>query len=163
MDIYLIRHADAVPVGQAGLAADEDRFLSEEGKAAVKALAAALQRHHVQFDKIVTSPLVRARQTAEGLMLAWGRSAADLHLGKDLVPGGKRVKLARFLRRLGGKSIALVGHQPDLGDFASWLIGSKKAHIDLAKAGVAYIMSADAPGKGSGSLVWLATPAWFSG
>jgi phosphohistidine phosphatase len=161
MDLYLIRHADALPVGQAGITADEDRPLSEEGKAQAKALAAALRRQGVQLDKVVTSPLLRARQTAEGMLLAWGKSTADLHPCNELAPGGKRGKLARFLRELGGKAIALVGHQPDLGECAAWLIGSKKARIEMAKGGVAYIISGEEPAKGSGTLVWLATPAWF--
>jgi phosphohistidine phosphatase len=161
MDLYLIRHAEAAPVGEAGIMADEDRPLTENGLAQAQALAAALQRRGVQPQAVVTSPLLRARQTAESLLLAWGMPPSGLHTCEELAPGGKRGKLARFLRKLGARSIALVGHQPDLGDCAAWLIGSKKAHIDMAKAGVACIVSGDEPGKGCGSLAWLVTPEWF--
>jgi phosphohistidine phosphatase SixA len=54
-----------------------------------------------------------------------------------------------------------VGHQPDLGEWTAWLIGSKKAHIDLAKAGVAFLACPDGTRKGGGSLVWLVTPDWY--
>jgi phosphohistidine phosphatase SixA len=57
--------------------------------------------------------------------------------------------------------MALVGHQPDLGFYAGWLIGSKSAQVDLAKAGVARITCDDKPGKGRGMLIWLVTPEWF--
>ena len=160
MDLYLIRHADALPVGQDGITTDADRPLSDEGKAQVKALAAALKRHGVHLDAVVSSPLLRTHQTAEGLLQTWSKPGPDLHACDHLAPGGKRGKLARFLHELGGKAAALVGHQPDLGDLAAWLIGSKKAHIDFAKAGVAYIISSDEPAKGSGTLVWLVTPEW---
>ena len=46
-------------------------------------------------------------------------------------------------------------------DFAGWLIGSKRAQIDLAKAGIACISVADEPRKGGGALVWLVTPEWY--
>ena len=58
-------------------------------------------------------------------------------------------------------SVAVVGHQPDLGQLAGWLIGARKAQIDLAKAGVAHIAFDPEPRKGAGTLVWLVTPEWF--
>ena len=61
-----------------------------------------------------------------------------------------RRKLARVLRALQCDSVALVGHQPDLGDFAAWLVGSRKAQIDFAKGGVAHLVCHDNPGKGAG-------------
>jgi phosphohistidine phosphatase SixA len=54
-----------------------------------------------------------------------------------------------------------VGHQPDLGEFAAWLIGSKKAQIDIAKAGVAFIHCEKEVTKGGGSLEWLVPPEWL--
>ena len=52
------------------------------------------------------------------------------------------------------------GHMPHLGELTAWLIGSKKAHVDLAKAGVAYVSSTNAK-KGRGTLLWLVTPEWL--
>ena len=54
----------------------------------------------------------------------------------------------------------MVGHMPHLGVLAAWLIGKKKAHIDLAKPGVAHI-TCTSPRKGRGTLLWLVTPEWF--
>jgi hypothetical protein len=50
---------------------------------------------------------------------------------------------------------------PDLADYTGWLIGSKKAQIDLAKAGVAYLTCPDRPRSGKCSLLWLVTPEWL--
>jgi phosphohistidine phosphatase len=161
MDFYLIRHADAQPLGEGGVTQDEDRPLTEEGLAQCKPLATALLRHGVKFDQVVSSPLLRARQTAEGILQHWPAPAPPLHLCEDLANGGKRGKLTRFVRGLDGASFALVGHMPDLAAYAAWLIGSKKAQVDLAKAGVAHIHFESRPGKRQGVLTWLVGPEWY--
>ena len=163
MDLYLIRHGDAAPVGQGGITADADRPLTPEGEAQAGALASALQQHGVSLNVVLFSPLVRARQTAEGLARHWAPPAPTLLVCEALAPQGKRKKLARFLARQGKNKVALVGHQPDLGQFAAWLIGSKKAQVDLGKGGVAWISCATEPAKGSGKLRWLITTEWASG
>ena len=60
-----------------------------------------------------------------------------------------------------GSAVAVVGHAPDLSEWAAWLIGGKKAHIDLAKAGIALIRCPEGPRKGACSLIWLVTPDWL--
>jgi phosphohistidine phosphatase len=161
MELYIIRHADALPVGAHGITEDEARPLSKEGEAQARQLAAALNRRGIRLEKVVSSPLLRARQTAEGLVQALPDPRPELIARDELAPGGKRRKLVKLLRDLGGTAVAVVGHQPDLGDLAAWLIGSKKARIDFAKAGVAQITFADSPDKGAGTLVGLMAPEWF--
>lgn len=161
MDLYLIRHADALALGTGGITDDAERPLSEEGKAQARLLATGLRGQGVRLEKVVTSPLVRARQTAEELVRQWPPPAPVVEICAELSPGGKPRKLARFLRDLGGEAVAVVGHQPDLGYLASWLIGSRKAQLDFAKGGVAYLAFDGGPGKGSGCLRWLVTPRWL--
>ncbi len=160
MELYLIRHADAVPLGEQGITSDAERPLTDTGKVQARALSAALQQHGVQLDKLLTSPLVRARQTAEGIVAPWVGAAPDIEECAALAPGGKSKDLAREVREHGGEVIGLVGHQPDLAEHVAWLIGSKKAHLDMAKAGVAAIRCGE-PRKGGGMLLWLVTPEWF--
>jgi phosphohistidine phosphatase len=161
VELYLIRHADALPLGEGGVMEDADRPLSETGNAQVKSLAESLQRHDIHPGILATSPLLRARQTAEELVKHWTGSAPTVQECAELAIGGKTRKLARFLRELEGNSIGVVGHQPDLCECAAWLIGSRKAQLDLAKAGVACISCPDGPEKGAGTLLWLVTPTWF--
>lgn len=162
MDLYLIRHADALPLGEQGVRDDADRPLSPTGHVQVRALAATLYRLQVRLDKIVSSPLLRARQTAEGLVHGGKTVAPEVVLSDDLAFGGKRRRLARFLGELGCDSVALVGHQPDMSELAGWLVGSRAAQIEFAKAGAAYIECDEQPGKGCGTLIWLTTPDWYS-
>src|SRR5262249_6278446 len=133
----------------------------EVGKQQAKAVAAGLSRQQVLPSVLVSSPLLRARQTAEGMLQAWGEAKPELRVCEDLAPGGKRRRLTRYLRDLAKDKVALVGHQPDLGIFGAWLIGSKKAQLDLAKAGVACIASDERPDKGTCRVVWMLTPTWL--
>src|SRR5207248_11201981 len=86
-----------------------------------------------------------------------------LQVAEELAPGARARQLGRFLRGLNAAAVALVGHQPDLGAWVAWVIGSRKAQIELAKAGVAHISCPDGPRQGSGPLLWLVTPEWFAG
>jgi phosphohistidine phosphatase len=162
VDLYLIRHADAVALGERDITSDADRPLSDDGQEQASHLAAGLQRKGVRFSKVLTSPLLRARQTAEGMLHDWAAPSPQLVVCDELAPGTKPRKLARVLRDLSEESIALVGHQPDLGEWAAWIIGSKKAQINVGKAGVVYIQSEDGPTKASGTLVWVVTHDWLT-
>jgi phosphohistidine phosphatase len=163
MNVFIIRHADAAPLGEWGIHNDEDRPLTPLGKAQCAALASVLMRHDLRFELLVTSPFVRARQTAEAIRDALPQSAPEIVECGDLAPLGKRRKLAKFLARLAIDSVGVIGHQPDLAEWIGWLIGSRKARIDIAKAGMAQVVTDGPPRRGSGTLIWLATPEWYGG
>jgi phosphohistidine phosphatase len=162
MRLYLIRHADAAPLGEGGVSDDHDRPLTELGHSQTRALAAALQRRDVNLDQIVTSPLLRARQTAEDLHKKWPTPLRDIVSCDHLAPDGRRKKLSRFLRDLKADSVAAVGHMPDLNDYLAWLIGSRSAKVPLEKAGVACLECGPDLGKGDAVLLWLVTPTWYA-
>ena len=161
MDLYLIRHADALAIGERGITADSDRPLSEQGENQAQEVGKVLRRRGVTLDKIVTSPLLRARQTTEFLLKSWDGPAPEVHVCEELAPDAKPRKTAKYLRKLGGERIALVGHLPHIALCAAWLLGRKKSHIDIAKAGIAHIVCGAGPRKGAGALQWLVTPDWF--
>jgi phosphohistidine phosphatase len=162
VELYLIRHADALALGERGVTEDAERPLSEKGEEQAAAAARALKKRGLQLDHLYTSPLLRARQTAEILLKTWSSSGLTLATCDALEPGTKPRKLSRFLLKQEGERIGLVGHMPHLADVAAWLIGSKKAQLDIAKAGVLYLRCGDAPGKGLAVLQWLVTPDWYS-
>jgi phosphohistidine phosphatase len=162
VDLYLIRHADALAKGERGITEDEARPLSENGESQALAAAKALQKLGITLDRLFTSPLVRARQTAELLLKTWSQSKLTVETCADLEPKTKPRKLSRFLLKQEGERIGLVGHMPHLGEVAAWLIGSKKAQIEIAKAGVVLLHCGDAPGKGLAVLRWVVTPEWYS-
>jgi phosphohistidine phosphatase len=157
MKLLLIRHAEAAP-RESNDVADEDRPSSVSGRSQCRLLAEALQRRSVALGKLVSSPLLRARQTAEAILEHWPEPRPELLLCEALRPDGKDKKLTRFIRGLDNDQVTLVGHMPDLAEYAGWLIGDRKVGIHLAKAGVALIECEAGPSKGGGVLTWLAPP-----
>jgi phosphohistidine phosphatase len=163
MDIYLIRHAEAVERDPAGGMADEDRPLTEAGRTQAERIARNLPARGAKIERLFVSPTVRTRQTAEPLRVAW-RLAADTVVDcPDLAPEGKIRKLVKRLTKQPAASIGLVGHRPDLNEFAAWLIGTKKARIAIDKGGIALIRVEDGDDltKGSGELIWLVPEGWI--
>jgi phosphohistidine phosphatase len=162
MELYLIRHAEAHPRTSDDKTEDAGRTLTDAGHAQAQELAAALQKHGVHLDQVVSSPLLRARQTAERLMEGWKTPLPELLLCDELAPDSAKMrKVNKFLLKLSANAIAVVGHMPELSEFAAWLVGSKKVQIAIAKAGVARIDCEGIPDKGSGTLTWLIAPEWF--
>jgi len=161
VELYLIRHADALALGERGITDDAERPLSEQGENQVRTLAHGLLHRGIALDGLVTSPLVRAKQTADLLVRNWTATPMEVEVSDTLVPNARPGKLARYLRKLGGRSLGVIGHLPHLPHFAAWLIGGKKAQIDIGKAGVVCISCPDEPGKGTGTLRWLVTLDWF--
>jgi len=161
VDLYLIRHADAKALGENGITNDDERPLTDEGEAQTRRLGTGFHARGLRLGVLLSSPLLRARQTAEGILKHWPEFAPTVQVCEELTPNEKAKKLARFLRSLGTSSVGLVGHMPDLGEFLGWLIGSRKAKIAFAKAGVAFVQCEDVR-KGEGRLEWLLTPEWVA-
>jgi phosphohistidine phosphatase len=162
VDLLLIRHAEAVPLGEHGISKDTERPLTEPGRVQATKLGQTLLSHDIKPEQLLYSPLVRAHQTAEALNSVWQLPTEALHSNEELAFGGDFRKLAKVVRKFSAKSVALVGHEPDMGELAGWLIGSKKVNIVLAKGGVAFLRVKEKKklGKGACKLVWLLTPDW---
>jgi len=158
MRLYIVRHAIAVPHGTPGVAED-DRHLTEEGMAKMKKAAAGLLKIGAVPELVLSSPLVRARQTADILLGAFG-NRIRLTLTPHLAPGESREKLydqIRKHRELG--SLMLVGHQPSLGEIAgeiSW--GSWEHYFELRKGGICAIDLHQLEPFPRGALRFLLTP-----
>jgi phosphohistidine phosphatase len=161
MDVYLIRHAEAVPAESVADLADEDRPLTDAGRAQAEQLARSLPARGARIERLFVSPTVRTRQTAEPLIAAWGLGGDAVVETEELALDGKIRKLVRRIAKQPANVIGLVGHRPYLNELAAWLIGSKKAQIALDKGGVALIrVDGDELEKGSGELIWLLPQGW---
>ena len=112
MRLYLIRHAEAEP-GRP----DELRPLSPRGREQARALASRLADE--QLDAVLTSPLVRARQTAAVIAAA---AALNAEVDERLAPGASADELRAAVAGRGDR-VATVGHQPDCGEIAAELTG----------------------------------------
>jgi phosphohistidine phosphatase len=160
MQLYIIRHADAGD-RKAWTADDSERPLSPLGHQHAKALGEALKGRGTVLNAVISSSLVRAHQTAEGVLAAWPPSVG-VTISDLLAPGElRRKKLAKHLASLAVDSAAIVGHDPDLPAFLGWILAIDPEHVPLEKGGVACVHFEEEPGKGDGTLDWLITPAWY--
>jgi len=160
VELYLIRHAEASPVGDASISRDADRPLTEAGGNQSEAMARALKKLNVHLEALVSSPLLRAKQTSDALIQGLPDPKPASHILEEIGFEVRPKVISKFVEELRVESVAIVGHQPGLSRFAAWLIGSKKAQLDMAKAGLARIQCEELA-KGGGTLVWLLTPDWY--
>ena len=127
-ELVLLRHGIAEP-RQAGRD-HPDRPLTAAGRQRTQMVMAALVRRGLRLDRLLSSPYLRARQTAE---LALGAGlASGLAIDERLKPGGA---LEMLVTSFDGR-VGLVGHEPDLGDLACTLLGCPPGGLMLKKAGV---------------------------
>jgi phosphohistidine phosphatase len=155
-ELYLVRHAIAADRGSEW-PDDTERPLTERGISRFKEAVKGLRHLGVALDEIFTSPLVRARQTAE--LLAAGLEGKPPVKPLDaLAPGhtsaSVMAQLARVAKR---RRVALVGHEPDLGELAAHLIGAGRA-LAFKKGGVCRIDLGSLTSKRAASLVWFLPP-----
>ena len=154
--LLLVRHAIAEARGPAW-PDDTIRPLTKKGEVRMREIARRLKALGETADVVVTSPLKRAKDTALILMRAWS-SSSDVEELDALAPGHTSAQtMAAVADEVTGDRIALVGHEPDLGQFAAWLIGAKHP-VPFRKGGVARIDLEDLARPREGQLVWLATP-----
>ncbi len=155
-ELYLIRHAIAAERGEAW-PDDDKRPLTDDGIARMRKAARGLARLDVAIDVIFTSPLVRARQTADIVAGALDARPSLVTI-ESLAPGAAHAALMADLEKQARKSrIALVGHEPGLGELAGRLIGSRHA-IEFKKGAVCRIDLDQIPPTGPGRLRWFLTP-----
>ena len=160
MNIYLVRHAIAVDRDACGDFDDAARRLTAEGIERMRRNVRALAALDVALDAIWTSPLVRARETAD--LLAELPGFCGRIDTVDELAGGRdhELLIERVAAFGGGESLALVGHEPDMGELASALVcGSPHGLFRFKKGGVACIeLVRDGETPLRGELRWLLTP-----
>jgi phosphohistidine phosphatase len=159
MQLLLVRHAIAVEAAEAG-GDDDARPLSTRGRRRFEPVAAALAALVPDLAQIASSPLRRARETAD-LVAAAMASAPERMILEALRPGGAPadvVKALAPLRHAG--TVALIGHEPSLSALTSHLLaGADRSFLRFKKGGAALLELTGRPRRGSATLVWLLTPA----
>ena len=149
-ELYIVRHAIAADRGD-DWPDDDKRPLTEKGVVRFKDGLAGLNWLDVGLDEIFSSPLVRAKQTADLL-------AAGISGNPALAPGHSPEQVMEQLAQTAKRRrIALVGHEPDLGELAAHLIGAKRS-LEFRKGGVCRIDLQGLTENRPGLLIWFVTP-----
>jgi phosphohistidine phosphatase len=154
--LYLIRHGVAAERGDE-YPDDSKRPLTAQGIARLRKEAHALDELGVTIEQIITSPLLRTRQTAD--VIAESLKGKPAVVTSDaLAPAGTPGAVMQDLAKHAKKgSVALVGHEPNLGELAARLIGARVA-LEFKKGGICRIDFETLPPKANGRLRWFVTP-----
>jgi len=149
--LYFLRHGDA---GSPRAGDDDTRDLTDEGRTALRAATRIWKRLNLRPDLVLSSPLPRARQTAEVAVEAVG---GRLEVDDRLRPGASWSDLAQAMAaHPDARRTLFVGHEPDLSSAIVHLTGA--ASVRMRKGGLACVEFYGVPEPGGGEIAWLIDP-----
>lgn len=158
MELYIVRHGIAIDREDPKSPPDPDRFLTEEGIEKTKQVAKGIAGLKIKADLLISSPYVRAMQTAEIFANAFDYAKAKIRRSDLLLPG---TEPGLFYKELAKEkhagTVFCFGHAPQLDDLIAAGLNTKHHLTSLKKAGVA-MLELKRLNPPSGELVWLATP-----
>ncbi len=158
MELYIVRHGIAIDREDPKSPPDPDRYLTEEGIDKTKQVAKGVAALGIEPDLLISSPYVRAMQTAEIFATAFEYPKQKIRRTDLLLPGAEATLFFKELAK--DKDSAVVfcfGHAPQLDDLVAAGLGSKHHLTSLKKAGIA-ALELKRISPPSGELLWLATP-----
>ncbi|WP_159790787.1 phosphohistidine phosphatase SixA [Sodalinema gerasimenkoae] len=167
LQLYLIRHGIAADRHPQTYPDDRQRPLTDAGVKKTRKIAKRLAELGLHFDHLLTSPLIRAQQTAEILVNA--KLSTKPEISATLAPAGELQDWLTWYNTIpktgnnGDVAIAVVGHQPDLGQWAEQLIwGEVREKLIVKKAGVIGVnLPDDGEIIGQSELFWLVPPRFL--
>ncbi len=163
MDLYILRHAIAEERPKRSHEDDSQRRLTREGARKMCRIASGMREAGLSFDLILTSPYLRAMETAEIVMQEFGIKKV-LEATEELAPHGNPRKLIDQLtgRHAKRKSVLLVGHEPYLSNLISLLLsGGTNLEVRLKKGGLCKLTASELQYGRCATLEWLLTPRFL--
>ncbi|HEY8715399.1 MAG TPA: phosphohistidine phosphatase SixA [Candidatus Acidoferrum sp.] len=158
MDLYVVRHGIAIDREDPKCPPDPERYLTEDGLKKTKQAAKGVAALGISPDLFLSSPYVRAIQTAEVFAEAFGYSKQKIRKTDLLLPGGEPSSLFRELAKdKNSSSVFIFGHAPQLDELIATAFGSKHRLTALKKAGVA-ALQLKRVSPPSAEMLWMATP-----
>jgi phosphohistidine phosphatase len=165
LELYLVRHAVAAARGP-DYPDDAQRPLTPDGVERWRRSVLGLRELGIAIDVVLASPLLRANETAE-VLVATLKPKPRLVVTDALIPGRKPAEVLAVIAKhaaaaRGASRLALVGHEPDLGELAARLLGAKGV-IEFKKGAVCRIDVDRAMPAGPGVLRWFLPPRALRG
>jgi phosphohistidine phosphatase len=156
MILYLVRHGIAVDRTDPKCPPEPQRPLTARGVQKTRSAALGLRELGAKPDAILSSPYVRAAQTAEIFAEALGFAPEKIRVSEFLKPGENPAEIVRELARLRTKEVACFGHAPHMDLTIAYMVGARTAFTQLKKAGAACLEQTSAQGRWE--LRWLVAP-----
>jgi phosphohistidine phosphatase len=160
MNLYLLRHGIAAELKLAGVQPDSERPLTAKGENRLRTAVRAMAELNLSFDLILSSPFLRAKQTA-GIIAKNFKLRKKLAFSGELTPDGNPRLLIQELNRFRPRpeNILLVGHEPYLGKLVALLAtGNTSLEVDIKKGGLCKLEAETLYLGRCAKLVWLLTP-----
>ncbi len=158
MILYLIRHGIAENSAPGG---DPDRRLTQQGTFRTAMVAKGLKRLGIELDRIVSSPYVRARQTAE-IIARILNYEEEIHFDRRLVPMARFEEASDLLAENDDAGSMLVtGHMPSMGEIISGLVSRGELTLEVKKASVTAVEINGFRPQARGTLLWTLPPKVF--
>ena len=156
MILYLVRHGIAIDRSDPKSPPEAERPLTAEGVRKTRSAALGFREMEAKPEVLITSPYVRAAQTAEIFAEALGFAPEKIRVSEALKPAADPADILKELSQLKAKEVMCFGHAPHMDLWISHLAGARSAFTELKKAGVACFEHATAHGKWQ--LHWVLTP-----
>lgn len=156
MILYVVRHGIAVDRTDPKSPPEAERPLTAKGVQKTRSAALGLVAFGAKPDVLVTSPFVRAAQTAEIFAEALGFSPDKIRVSDTLKPSANPADTMKELSQMKAKELAIFGHAPHIDLLVAYLAGARGPFTELKKAGVACFEHGNAHGKWM--LKWILTP-----
>jgi phosphohistidine phosphatase len=154
--LYIIRHGIAVDRSDPKSPPDAERPLTAKGVQKTRSAALGLKALGAKPDVLVTSPLVRAAQTAEIFAEAIGFPPEKIQISENLKPNASAAETVKEFQRMKAKEVMCFGHGPHVDLLISYLAGSRGVFTGLKRAGVACFEQQSVHAKWE--LLWYVTP-----
>jgi phosphohistidine phosphatase len=161
VNLYILRHGIAVEPGTPDFENDSERPLIPKGERRLHSAAAAMKKLELSFDLILSSPFIRAKQTAE-IVAGELKLKKRLEFSDELAPGGSFNALIHALNELKPtlENVLLVGHEPYLSRLISLLVsGGENTTVEMKKGGLCKLEVGELRHGQCARLAWLLTPA----
>ncbi len=156
MILYLVRHGIAVDRTDPKCPPEAERPLTARGVQKTRSAALGLRALGAKPDVLITSPFVRAAQTAEIFAEALGFPLDKIRVNESLKPAGNPAEIVSEISHLRAKEVAVFGHAPHLDLTIAHLAGARTPFTELKKAGVACFEHVSS--HGGWRLCWILAP-----
>jgi phosphohistidine phosphatase len=156
MILYIVRHGLAVDRTESKVTSDAERPLTAKGVQKTRSAALGLKNLGAKPDLIISSPYVRAAQTAEIFAEALAFSPSKIRNSEALTPTQDPADILKELQRVKTKEVMLFGHGPHVDRLIAHLAGMREPATELKKSGVACFENH--AGEGAWKLLWIVTP-----
>lgn len=156
MILYIVRHGIAIDRSDPKAPPEAERPLTAKGLQKTRSAALGIKALGVKPEALITSPFVRAAQTAEIFAQVLGFSPGKIRVSEALKPSENPAEIIKELQRVKAKEVMCFGHAPHVDSLISHLSGMRKPATELKKAGVACFEHQ--PASAEWKLLWIVTP-----